>query len=63
MIGPMNDNAPESERWVPVPAEQNAKSAYCSPALDRARREAEAVIAKAFPSSSLASGSRPDELP
>ena len=48
MIGPMNDNAPESERWVPVPAEQNAKSAYCSPALDRARREAEAVIAKAF---------------
>ena len=55
MIGPMNDNAPESERWVPVDFftesaknELHAKSAYCSPALDRARREAEAVIAKAF---------------
>ncbi len=55
----MNDNAPESERWVPVPAkgdevvllppsEQFAKNAIRSPALDRARREAEAVIADRF---------------
>ena len=59
----MNDNLPESERWVPLPAgdffaqdaknELHAKSAYCSPALDRARREAEAVIAKAFPSATV----------
>ena len=50
----MNDNVPESERWVPVDFfaqgaknELHASRAYCSPALDRARREAEAVIAKA----------------
>lgn len=46
----MNDNAPESERWVPVPDTEPRQKLPTLPssALERARREAEAVIEKAF---------------